>query len=79
MAGLKIDFTQMLITFIHERAFKSSTTYPFARLNLHLFRDAGMPIWNSNTLCTPGVIVDIRFIRDVANIVAPRRGPRVEL
>lgn len=30
VAGLKIDFAQMIISEIHERSFKTSTTYPFS-------------------------------------------------
>lgn len=36
MDGLEIDFTKVLITVIHERAFKNSTTYPFTYLIFHL-------------------------------------------
>ena len=32
VVGLEIDYPRVLITVIHERAFKTSTTYPFACL-----------------------------------------------
>lgn len=32
VVGLEIDFAKVLITVIHERAFKNFTTYPFACL-----------------------------------------------
>ena len=38
--GLEIDFARVLILVIHERDFKTSTTYPFAYLTFQL---AGMP------------------------------------
>lgn len=40
VARLEIDFAKVLITVIYERAFKNSTTYPFAYLIFHLCRDA---------------------------------------
>ena len=36
-------------------------------------------IWQINVLRTPTVSVDIGTIKDEANDVAPRRGPRVEV
>ena len=38
-----------------------------------------MPIWHINHLKTPLGTVDIALIRDKANELAPRRGPRLEL
>ena len=38
-----------------------------------------MPIWHVDLLKTPLGTVDIGFIRDEANELAPRRGPRQEL
>lgn len=35
VAGLEIDYTWVLISVIHERAFKISTTYPFDHLILY--------------------------------------------
>uniref|UniRef100_M1DX59 Integrase core domain containing protein n=1 Tax=Solanum tuberosum TaxID=4113 RepID=M1DX59_SOLTU len=43
---VEIDFARMLLTEIHERAFKTSTTYPFPCLNFQLCRDSGVPIWH---------------------------------
>ena len=79
VVGLEIDFAKLLIMVIHERDFKSSTTYPFACLIFHLCRNVGVPIWNCDTLCTPSGIFDIGLIRDEDNVAAPRRGTRVEL
>uniref|UniRef100_M1DM46 Integrase core domain containing protein n=1 Tax=Solanum tuberosum TaxID=4113 RepID=M1DM46_SOLTU len=40
VAGLEIDFARMLLAEIHERAFKTSTTYPFPwTLDIGLIRD----------------------------------------
>lgn len=50
VASLEIDFAKLLITVIHERDFKSSTTYPFVCLIFHLFKDVEVPIWHCNTL-----------------------------
>ena len=38
-----------------------------------------MPIWHIDQLKTPFGTVDISLIRDEANELAPRRGPRPEL
>ena len=38
-----------------------------------------MPIWHVDQLKTPLGAVDISLIRDEANELAPRRGPRLEL
>ena len=38
-----------------------------------------MPIWHVDQLKTPQGTVDIGLIRDEANELAPRRGPRPEL
>ena len=64
VAGLEIDFVKLLILVIHERTFKSSTTYPFVCLIFHLFRDARVPVWHYDTLQTQGWTVDIGLIRD---------------
>ena len=39
-----IDFARLLISVIHERDFKTSTTYLFACMIFHLCRDAGVTI-----------------------------------
>ena len=44
VAGFEIDFTKLLILMIHERAFKTSTTYQFTCIIFHLCTDAGVVI-----------------------------------
>jgi len=44
VAGRKIDFAQIPIAKIHERAFKTTTTLPFPCLIFHLCRAVGVPI-----------------------------------
>lgn len=77
MAGLEIDFVKLLISMIHERAFKTSTTYPFACMVFHLCRDNGVTIWHYDDLLTVVGIVNIGLIMDEVNVAAPQRGPRV--
>ena len=64
---------------MHERTFKVTTTYPFPCMIFALCRSAGVPIWNVGHLETPQGTVDVGLIRDEANELAPRRGPRPEL
>ena len=64
---------------MHERAFKVTTTYPFPCMIFALCRSAGVPIWHVDQLKTPQGTVDVGLIRDEANKLAPRRGPRPEL
>ena len=64
---------------MHERAFKVTTTYPFPCMIFSLCRSAAVPIWHVDQLNTPLVTVDVGLIRDEANELAPRRGPRPEL
>ena len=63
---------KLLITAIHERDLKSSTSYPFVCLIFHLCRDARVPIWYYDTLRTPSGAVDIGLIMDEANVEALR-------
>ena len=77
VAGLQIDFVNLLITVIHERAFKTSTTHPFACLIFKLFIEARLPIWHCDILRHPAGIVDIGFIKNESNVVAPWRRPRL--
>uniref|UniRef100_M1DXB6 Integrase core domain containing protein n=1 Tax=Solanum tuberosum TaxID=4113 RepID=M1DXB6_SOLTU len=79
VAGVEIDFDRMLLVEIHERAFKTSTTYPFPCLIFHLCRDSGVPIWHCDRLIHPIGTLDIGLIRDEANVTAPRREPQVEI
>ncbi|XP_069143519.1 uncharacterized protein [Solanum lycopersicum] len=44
-----------------------------------LCRSAGVPIWHVDKLKAPQGTVDVGLIRDEANELAPRRGPRPEL
>ena len=64
---------------MHERAFKVTTTYPFPFMIFSLCRSAGVLIWHIDQLKTPLGTVDIGLIKDEANELAPRRGPRPEL
>ena len=64
---------------MHERAFKVTTTYPFPCMIFSLCRSAGVLIWHVDQLKTPQGTVDVGLIRDEANELAPRRGPRPEL
>uniref|UniRef100_M1DX37 Integrase core domain containing protein n=1 Tax=Solanum tuberosum TaxID=4113 RepID=M1DX37_SOLTU len=77
VTGVEIDFACMLLAEISERAFKTSTTYPFPCLIFQLFRDSGVPIWNCDRLIHPIRTLDIGLIRDEANVAAPRREPRL--
>uniref|UniRef100_M1DLY7 Integrase core domain containing protein n=1 Tax=Solanum tuberosum TaxID=4113 RepID=M1DLY7_SOLTU len=79
VVGLEIDFARMLLTEIHERAFKTSTTYPFPCLIFQLFRDSGVPIWHCDRLIHPTGTLDVDLIRDEANVAAPHRGPQIDV
>uniref|UniRef100_M1DQ59 Integrase core domain containing protein n=1 Tax=Solanum tuberosum TaxID=4113 RepID=M1DQ59_SOLTU len=78
VAGVEIDFARMLLAEIHERAFKTSTTYPFPCLIFQLCRDCGVPIWHCDRLIHPTGTLDIGLIRDEANVAAPHRVPQVD-
>ena len=79
VAGVEIDFARILLAEIHERAFKTSTTYPFPCLIFQLCRDSGVPIWHCDRLIHPTGALDIGLIRDEANVAAPRREPQIEV
>ena len=79
IAGFEVDFAWLLQAVMHERAFKVTTTYPFPCMIFALCRSAGVPIWHVDQLKTPQGTVDVGLIRDEANELAPRRGPRPEL
>uniref|UniRef100_M1DTP8 Integrase core domain containing protein n=1 Tax=Solanum tuberosum TaxID=4113 RepID=M1DTP8_SOLTU len=79
VAGLEIDFARMLLADIHEKAFKTSTTYLFPCLILQLCRDSGVPIWHCDRLIHPMGTLDVGLIRDEANMAAPRRGPQIDV
>ena len=52
---------------------------PFPCMIFALCRPAGVPIWHIDQLKTPQGTVDVGLIKDEANELAPRRGPRPEL
>uniref|UniRef100_M1E140 Integrase core domain containing protein n=1 Tax=Solanum tuberosum TaxID=4113 RepID=M1E140_SOLTU len=79
VAGVEIEFSRMLLAEIHERAFRTSTTYPYPCLIFRLCRDSGVPIWHCDKLVHPTGALDIGLIRDEANVAAPRREPQVEV
>ena len=79
IAEFEVDFAWLLQAFMHERAFKVTTTYPFPCIIFSLCRSAGVPIWHVDQLKTPLGSFDVSHIRDEANELAPRRGPRPEL
>ena len=64
---------------IHERDFETSTTYPFYCMIFNLYRDAGVPICNRDSLRTPNTTVALGLIMDDANIEVSQRNPKVEL
>ena len=79
ISGFKVDFAWLLQAVMHERAFKVTTTYPFSCMIFALCMTASVPIWHIDQLKTPQGTVDVGLIRDKANELAPRRGPRPEL
>uniref|UniRef100_M1DCU9 Integrase core domain containing protein n=1 Tax=Solanum tuberosum TaxID=4113 RepID=M1DCU9_SOLTU len=79
VAGVEIDLARMLLAEIHERAFKTSTTYPFPCLIFQLCRDSGVLIWHCDRLIHPTGTLDIGIIRDKANVAAPRKEPQIEV
>ncbi|KAG5581309.1 hypothetical protein H5410_051936 [Solanum commersonii] len=79
VARVEIDFSRMLLAEIHERAFKTSTTYPFPCLIFQLYKDSGVPIWHCGRVIHPTGTLDKGLIRDEANVAAPRREPQVEV
>lgn len=50
LSRLKIDFSYMIIVEIHERAFKSTTTYPFPYLIFHMYRDSRVHVLHCDKL-----------------------------
>ena len=79
ITGFEVDFAWLLHAVMHERAFKVTTTYPFPCMLFSLCRSAGVPIWHVDQLKTLLDTVDIGLIRDEANELDPRRGPRPKL
>ena len=79
IAGFEVDFVWLLQEVMHERAFKVTTTYPFPCMIFSLCSSTGVPIWHVDQLKTLLGTIDISLIRDEANELALRRGPRPEL
>uniref|UniRef100_M1DP51 Putative plant transposon protein domain-containing protein n=1 Tax=Solanum tuberosum TaxID=4113 RepID=M1DP51_SOLTU len=77
--GLEIDFAWILIAKIHDRALKTTTTFPFHCLIFHLCRAVVVPIFQCDILIGATKTMDIVLIRDNANLVAPWRDPQVDL
>ena len=73
-AGFEVEFTWLLQVVMHERAFKSTTTYPFPCMVFALCRSAGVHVWRIDVIKTPPGQVDIGLIRDEANELSPNRG-----
>ncbi|TMX04570.1 hypothetical protein EJD97_007517 [Solanum chilense] len=78
IAGFEMDFSLLVQAVMHERDFKVTTTYPFSCMIFSLCRSVGVPIWHIDLLKTPLGTIYIALIRDDANELAPRRGPRQE-
>ena len=76
IAGFEVDFAWLQKVVMHERAFKVTTTYPFTCMIFSLCRSTGVLIWHVDHLKTPLGTVDISLIRDEANELDARRGPR---
>ena len=64
VVGLEIDFARVLIVRIHEREFKTFSTYPFPCLVFHLCREVGVPILHCDKLQRPAGTIDIGHIKD---------------
>lgn len=79
MAGLEVVFARILIAEIHEKAFKTTFTFPFLCLIFHQCRGVGIPIWHFDSLIEATKTMDIGIIRDDANLVAQRKEPQVNL
>lgn len=76
---VEIDLAKLISAVIHERAFMTSTTYPFPYL---IFNCAGMQeckFCNGIRLLYPTGKVDIGIIRDEVNAAAPHRVPRIKV
>jgi len=79
MVGLEIDVTHILISEIHERALKDTTTLPFLCLIFQLCREASVPVWHCDRLLDATKTLDIGLIWDDANLPAPLREIHVEV
>lgn len=79
VVGFELEFVLLFLEVIHERAVKSTTTYPFPCMIFEFCRSAGVPVRHINVLKTATSTVGIDLIRDEANELAPNRGHGVEL
>ena len=79
VAGLEIDFTWVLITMIHEKAFMMSTSYLFDYLVFLFFKKDGVQISHCDTLHSLAETVDIDLIMDKANVAATQIGRRINM
>ena len=59
VAGFEVYFPRLLLTVIHERVFKASTTYPFPCMIFELGTFAGVPNWHIDVFKTSTRTVDI--------------------
>lgn len=78
VAFFEIDFAKLFISVIHERFFKDYLL-PICCIVFQSCRNDRVPIWHIEVLCTPRGSVNIGLIKDVADEVEPRRGPKVEM
>lgn len=76
---LEIDFANLILAVIHERAFMTSTIYTFLCSIFKLSTGVRLPIWHCDRLHQPAGIINIGLIRDEANVAGPHRGPRIEV
>lgn len=79
MAWLEIGFSRILFAQILEKAFHGITTLPFPCLIFHICRVASVPLWNYDRLTESAKIVNVGFIKDDANQVAPKKGIQIDL
>ncbi len=77
--GFEVDFTWLLHPVMQDRAFKSNTIYPFMCIVFALCRLVRVHVWHIHVLKTRSCIVDIGFIFDKDNKLAPHKGPRSEV
>ncbi|WMV54471.1 hypothetical protein MTR67_047856 [Solanum verrucosum] len=71
MAGNEINFYQIMIVKINERAFWDKTTLPFPCLIFHLCRKATITVWGCDRLIEVTKMVYVGWIRDETNPAAP--------